>query len=228
MRRDRPAPSPDSMHDPDDQDRLDSDSVEGHTEGLIRRAQAGDEQALNDLFTTHYDELRRFVRRRLGPALRREVDDSEDILHSAMRGALQSLPEFRPEGEEAWVRWMGTIIAHKIASKVRHHRAQKRGGGRAKVGGTEGLGWLGGAEGRERSPTESAVAREEQDRLYDALETLPPHRRDLLVKSHIRKLSLQELATELEISEEAVRQRILRAEQALKSAINKLKQDRDR
>jgi len=200
---------------------------EGHdTEGLVRRAQAGDEAALNDLFAAHYEELRRFVRKRLGPSLRREVDDSEDILHSAMRGALQSLPEFRPEGEEAWVRWMGTIIANKIASKVRHHRAQKRGGGRANVGGTEGLGWLGGAEGRERSPGESAEVREDTDRLYDALESLPPERRDLLVKSHIRKLPLSEMAEELGISEEAVRQRVLRAEQALKVAIGKLKQRR--
>ena len=101
------------------------------TEGLIQRAQNGDEEALNALFSLHYEELRRFVRKRLGASLRREVDDSEDILHSAMRGALTSLPKFQPEGDEAWIRWMGTIITNKIASKVRHHRAQKRGGGRA-------------------------------------------------------------------------------------------------
>lgn len=214
------------MHDTDDGLAATPGNSDGETEGLIQRAQTGDEAALNQLFTAHYDELRRFVRKRLGPSMRREVDDSEDILHSAMRGALRSLPEFKPEGEEAWVRWMGTIIANKIASKVRHHRAQKRGGGRANVGGTEGMGWLGNAEGREAAPAEAAEGREEQDRLYDALETLPPHRRDLLVKSHIRKIPLSELAAELDISEEAVRQRILRAEQALKTAINKLKDGR--
>lgn len=211
------------MHESDEPGHLPGEPA-GDTEGLIERAQGGDEQALNALFTAHYDELRRFVRKRLGPSLRREVDDSEDILHSAMRGALKSLPEFRPEGDEAWVRWMGTIIANKIASKVRHHHAQKRGGGRANVGGTEGHGMLGSTEGKEPAPGEVAEAREQQDRLYDALESLPPERRDLLVKSHIRKMGLADLAAELDISEEAVRQRILRAEQALKGELNRLKQ----
>ncbi|MFT7671538.1 MAG: RNA polymerase sigma factor (sigma-70 family) [Planctomycetota bacterium] len=121
---------------------------------------------------------------------------------------------------------MGTIIANKISSKVRHHRAEKRGGGRADVGGSEGLGWLGGAETQEISPSAAAVQREEQDWLYDALEDLPAERRDLLVKSHIRKLPLSEIAKDLGITDEAARQRILRAEEALKTAINKLKNKR--
>jgi len=218
MRTDDDAtPSPEGTHRDEDDER---------TARLVRRAQDGDEQALNELFAANYDELRRFVRRRLGPAMRRQVDDSEDILHSAMRGALVSLPDFEPQGQEAWVRWMGTIIANKITSKVRHHRAQKRGGGRADVGGTEGLGWIGRAEAEGDAPPAQAQAREEQDLLYDALETLPEARRELIVQAHISKVSLAEIAVALDISEEAVRQRLLRAEKALKVAVNKLRQDR--
>lgn len=216
-----------SMQDREDDPRRPDPAPddEGQTERLVRRAQGGDEEALNELFAAHYEELRRFVRKRLGPAMRRQVDDSQDILHSAMRGALLSLPEFEPRGEEAWVRWMGTIIVNKISSKVRHHRAMKRGGGKADVGGTEGLGWIGRTEADVTSPAGAAVAREEQDRLYDALETLPDARRELLVKSHISKVPMAQIAVELGISEEAVRQRLLRAEKALKVAINKLEQD---
>lgn len=197
----------------------------GPTEELIRRAQAGDEQALNDLFDAHYDELRRFVRKRIGPGLRRQVDDSQDILHSAMRGALKSLPDFKPEGDEAWLRWMGTIIVNKIASKARHWRAQKRGEGRINVGGTEGVGLIDRSEGSEQAPGAAAEAKEDQDRLYEALDTLPDERRELLVKYHITKLSLAELSVELDCTQEAVRQRILRAEQALESALKRLDQD---
>ena len=136
------------------------------------------------------------------------------------------MAECKPDGEEAWLRWMGTIIVNKISSKVRHNRAQKRGGGKADVGGTEGLGWIGRTETDESAPPARAQAKEEQDRLYDALETLPDARRELLVKSHISKVPLPEIAEELGISEEAVRQRLLRAEKALKVAINKLKQER--
>ncbi len=64
------------------------------TEDLIRRAQAGDDQALNDLFALHYDKLRRFVRSKLGAKMRRGIDDSQDVLHSAFRGALKSFSEF--------------------------------------------------------------------------------------------------------------------------------------
>ncbi|MFT7485422.1 MAG: RNA polymerase sigma factor (sigma-70 family) [Candidatus Paceibacteria bacterium] len=193
-------------------------------EALIRRAQSGDEEALNELFNANYEDLRRFVRKRLGPGLRRQVDDSEDILHSAMRGALKSLPDFKPDGDEAWLRWMGTIIVNKIASKARHWRAQKRGEGQIPVGGTEGLGMLGQEDDEERSPADQASAKEQQDRLYEALDCLPEARRDLLVKYHITKLNLAELATELDCSEEAVRQRVLRAEQALESELKRQEQ----
>jgi RNA polymerase sigma factor (sigma-70 family) len=192
---------------------------------LIRRAQAGDTQALNQLFESHYEELHRFVRKRLGPGLRRQVDDSEDILHSAMRGALRSLPEFNPEGEDAWLRWMGTIIANKISSKARHWHAQKRGEGRVNVGGTEGLGMIGSSVNEDESPSAAVEAKEEEERLYEALDQLPQARRELLVKYHISKLSLSELAKELDCTQEAVRQRILRAEQALESSMNALDQN---
>lgn len=210
------------MPDPNDPPPPADDA--GHTDQLVRRAQAGDAEALDALFAAHYDDLRRFVRKRIGPALRRQIDDSEDILHSAMRGALKSLPEFQPEGEDAWLRWMGTIIVNKLASKVRHNRAQKRGDGRVGIGGTEGFGLIGATPHSERAPSDIASQKEEQDRLYDALDTLPPDRRDLIVKFHIRQLSLAELAEELGCSEEAVRQRVLRAEQALESAVKKLDQ----
>jgi RNA polymerase sigma-70 factor (ECF subfamily) len=194
------------------------------TEALVRRAQDGDREALEALFTSHYDELRRFVRRRLGAGLRRQLEDSEDVLHSAMRGALRSLPDFRPEGEEAWLRWMGTIIANKIASKARAARAQKRGDGRARVGGTEGAGLIGATPDAVRDPAEDASLREEEDLLYRALDTLPRERRDLLVKHHIRHASLAELGEELGCSTEAVRLRVLRAEQALESAFRRLRE----
>jgi DNA-directed RNA polymerase specialized sigma24 family protein len=84
--------------------RISMQDPEDPTEALVARAKAGDTAALNELFSANYDDLRRFVRKRLGPAMRREVDDSQDILHSAMRGALESLPDFQPEGKDAWVR----------------------------------------------------------------------------------------------------------------------------
>ncbi len=196
---------------------------DGETEALVRRAQDGDREALEALFTSHYDELRRFVSRRLGSGLRRRLEDSEDVLHSAMRGALRSLPDFRPEGEEAWLRWMGTIIANKIASKARAARAIKRGEGRVGIGGTDGAGVIDRTAGEVRDPGEAAALREEEDLLYRALDTLPRARRDLLVKHHIRHVSLAELGEELGCSTEAVRLRVFRAEEALESAVRRLR-----
>ena len=121
---------------------------------------------------------------------------------------------------------MGTIIVNKISSKARHWQAQKRGEGRANVGGTEGIGIVGGTSDEKRSPVEEVEAKEDEGRLYDALDKLPQARRELLVKYHISKLSLSELAEELECSQEAVHQRILRAEEALESALKGLDQTR--
>ena len=198
--------------------------AEHDTEALVRRAQEGDREALEALFTSHYDLLRRYVRRRLGAGLRRQLEDSEDDLHSAMRGALRSLPDFQPEGEEAWLRWMGTVIANKIASKARAARAIKRGEGRAGVSGTEGEGIVQRAEGDEVDPLEGASRREEEDLLYRALDSLPRERRDLLMRHHIQHATLAELAEELGCTTEAARLRIIRAEEALESAVRRLRQ----
>lgn len=210
------APTPDS-----------DDSKSGlprRRDDLVHRAKAGDEQALNDLFEAHYQQLRRYVRIRLGPKLRREFE-SQDVLHSAFRGALRNLPDFEPQGDEAWVRWLASIIHHTISDKARQQDAQKRGGGDRGVGGTQGAGLLSQSPVGSPSPPALAEAREEEDLLYAALEQLPDGKRQILVMAHIQKLSHAEIGEQVGCKADAVRHRIARAEVALRAVLERMSKD---
>ena len=47
---------------------------------LVRRAQRGDDDALNRLIDRYYDRIQRIVRIRLGPRLRRDLEKLRDRL----------------------------------------------------------------------------------------------------------------------------------------------------
>jgi RNA polymerase sigma factor (sigma-70 family) len=199
------------------------DQPESQTLGLIRRAKQGEREAVDDLFANHYERLKLVVRSQLGPGMRANLEDTQDILHSAFRGALKSLPDYEPEGEDAWVRWMGTIIANKIASRARYHGAQKRGGGAHPVGGTEGLGLIGDVHAEQESPATKAEALEGQDLIYEALEQLSQDHRQILIMTHISKRPLSEVAEVLKCSADSARHRIKRAENALGAVLKKMR-----
>lgn len=182
---------------------------------LIERARRGEETAINQLFETHYDRLCRLVRSQLGPRMRESLDETQDILQSAFRGALKALPEYEPQGEDAWVRWMGTLIVNKIASRARYHAAQRRGGDAHQVGGTEGLGLLNDVPAATGTPAKRAADREARERVFQALERLKPDQRRLLLQVHVSKRTLRSVAEELDCSVDTARARLRRAEKAL-------------
>ena len=61
--------------------------------GLIRRAAAGEEAALRELFSRHRERLKRMVHLRLSRRLAGRVDDS-DILQEAYLDAARRLAEY--------------------------------------------------------------------------------------------------------------------------------------
>lgn len=191
------------------------DDGDSSTLRLIERARSGDEAAANRLFEAHHDRLCRLVRSQLGPRMRESLDETQDILQSAFRGALRALPAYEPKGEDAWVRWMGTLIVNKIASRARYHGALKRGGDANQVGGTEGLGLLNERPAESESPALRMANQESQDRIYQALEQLPADQRRLLLQAHISKRPLRSIAEDLGCSVDTVRSRMKRAEKAL-------------
>lgn len=94
-------------------------------EQLVHRAQRGDRLALDELFSRHFARIRRIAERRLGPALRRDLE-AADIVQDCMAVALRKFPEFRMRGEGSFVRWLGTIVEHQITDRASWQHAKLR------------------------------------------------------------------------------------------------------
>lgn len=92
---------------------------------LLRRIQAGDRAAWDDLYLRYRDRLLFSIRCQLGAGLRSHLQ-SEDVLHSVVREALGDLVRFEPRDEGALGRYLHVCVLHKIRKKGNYHAALKR------------------------------------------------------------------------------------------------------
>ena len=95
------------------------------TAKLVRRAQAGDVDALNDLFTRYHSQMVEIARRRIGPKLRRK-EDPDDLAQTTFREATRDFKKYEYRGEGSLVRWLVHILQNKIRDKAEFYAAGKR------------------------------------------------------------------------------------------------------
>jgi RNA polymerase sigma factor (sigma-70 family) len=96
------------------------DSVE-----LVQRAQAGDMQALQDLFARYYERIRCVVRMNMGPRAK-SYAESMDIVQETFIVAVGAFDRFEMRDELSFLNWLARLAQHKITDLVAYHHAQKR------------------------------------------------------------------------------------------------------
>jgi RNA polymerase sigma-70 factor (sigma-E family) len=139
--------------------------------------------------------------RRVAYAVCGDWDRAEDLLQTALTKLYVAWPRVRRDGrEDAYVR---QIIVRANLDEVR------RGWFRRERSGLEGLD----RAAREPMPTE------ERSALFDALQTLPPMQRRVVVLRHWLGLSVEETATDLRISTGTVKGYSHRALERLREAL---------
>jgi RNA polymerase sigma-70 factor (ECF subfamily) len=97
-------------------------SLESSVE-LIRRAQDGDAEALNQLLTRYLPRLRRWASGRL-PMQVRELADTNDLVQDALIGSIRQLRQFEDRGEGALQAYLRQAVKNRIVDEVR--RVQRR------------------------------------------------------------------------------------------------------
>jgi RNA polymerase sigma-70 factor (ECF subfamily) len=93
---------------------------------LVRRVQAGDKGAFEDLYLRYRDALLFSIRSRLGRRLRASLQ-SEDVLQSVVKDALGDLARFEPRGPGSLGHYLHVCVLNKVRAKA----AQLEGGARA-------------------------------------------------------------------------------------------------
>lgn len=182
------------------------------SQDLVRRAQGGDRAAFDALIRRNEPRLVRLVAVRMGKQLR-GVEESSDVVQSALVEAVRALPDFTYRGEGSFLRWLSTIVEHK----VRHHaRALNRAKRRpSSVTPLE-------SETPARQPTTSQLVqgKELEERYLIAIDAAPEPDRELLLMHLELGCTHQEIADALGIaSADAVRMRVARALVRLESAM---------
>lgn len=206
------------------------DAIErvGEPPDLLRRAAAGDEEALRAVFDAHRHRLKWMVRLRLNRRLAGRVDDS-DVLQEAFADAARKLPEYARAPKAPLFLWLRRLTALKLAEIHRRHLgAQIRDADREV---TLHRGGLPAADsvslaaqllGKLTSPSRAVVKVETRLMVQDALNAMDPIDREVLAMKHFEQLSTSEIAEALGLSKAGAGSRYLRAIKRLRTILEQV------
>ena len=151
---------------------------------LLRRAQAGDSEALNALIARYLPRLARWATGRL-PADARGLADTQDVVQETVSQAFRKIERFEIRGEGALQAYLRQALLNRIRQEIR--RARRR----LPAGGDEPLTEL---EAAGPSPLEEAIGREALERYEAALQRLRPEDREVIISRVELGLTHQQVA----------------------------------
>ncbi len=171
---------------------------------LVDHAKAGDREAFDRLLARFQGRLRSTVeswsRFQLGAKI--EVDD---LLQESFVRAFRSLERFEWQGDDSFFRWLCGIAKKALAQAIQEQRTGHGTGSQSSAAGS--------------GPTQTKISRrvERFERLEEALQSLTPEYREVLLLSRVEGLKTKEIAARMNRSPNAVKHLIARALRALRS-----------
>jgi RNA polymerase sigma-70 factor (ECF subfamily) len=154
------------------------------TVDLVRRAQAGDSEALDRICARYWPRVLRIVRMTIGPGLRHQLE-SQDIVQQSWLEALKSFDRFEMREEGSLIRWLARVVERQICAAADHAGAQKRGGGRPALTGAgsstaPGLGPT--VEDAAPGPCDRVAEQEQLAQVDHCVRDLPELERELVLR----------------------------------------------
>jgi RNA polymerase sigma-70 factor, ECF subfamily len=187
-------------------------------EALVSRAAAGDEAAFEDLVRRHQEQVYRLACRLTG-----DDADAADVLQETFLQVFRHLGEFR--GEARFTTWLFRVVTNAALMRRRAHRRRPADSLEAYMPRFD-------AEGRHAATPAQLQVTSQVEELLDrqalaararsGIARLPDACREAFVLRDLEELSTSEVASVLEITPAAVRQRVHRARLLLRGYLNDL------
>jgi RNA polymerase sigma-70 factor, ECF subfamily len=197
----------------------------GEVSELLRRAAAGEEGPLRELFSRHRDRLKRMVHLRLSRRLAGRVDDS-DVLQEAYLEVSRRLSEYVREPSLPFFLWLRRLTALKLAETHRRHLGtQLRDADREVTLHRGGLPLADSVSlaaqllGTMTTPSQAAIKAETRLLVQETLNGMDPIDREVLALKHFEQLSTAEIAEVLGLSKAGAGSRYLRAIKRLREVL---------
>jgi RNA polymerase sigma-70 factor (ECF subfamily) len=192
---------------------------------LMRRASAGDQEALAGVFAHYRDRLRQMVRLRLDRRLQGRLDAS-DVLQEAYLDFARRLPDYAREPKMPFYLWLRFLTGQRLIDLHRQHLGAKmRDAGhevslyRGALPQASSVSLAAQLLGRLTSASHAAVRAETQIRVQEALNRMDAMDREVLALRHFELLSNDETAAVLGLSKTAASNRYVRALKRLKELL---------
>jgi RNA polymerase sigma-70 factor (ECF subfamily) len=193
---------------------------------LLKRAGAGDERAMSQLFERYRDRLRAMVRLRLNRRLQGRVDAS-DVIQEAYLEAAGRLPDYLRDSAMPFFLWLRHITGQKLIDVHRRHLGtQMRDAGqevslyRGALPEADSLSLAAQLLGRMTTASRAAIRAEDQIKVQEALNGMDAVDREVLTLRHFEALSNDDTAAVLGISKSAASNRYIRALRRLKDILS--------
>ncbi len=170
-------------------------------QALLRQARAGDAMALGRLLECYRGYLTLLARLQIGRRLRRKVEGA-DLVQETFLQAHRGFAEFRGTTEPELAAWLRQILASRLAKLVRHYLGTARRDVRLERELTDELDQSSvmieqGLFARQSTPSQQAARREQGVILADALGRLPEAYREVIILSHLERLSFADVAARM-------------------------------
>jgi RNA polymerase sigma-70 factor, ECF subfamily len=188
----------------------------------LRRAAAGDERCLANLFTRYRSRLKRMVKLRLDPRVQGRVDPS-DVVQEAYLEICRKLADYLLEPKLPFFLWLRLLTGQKLALAHRQHLGvQARNAGRevslyrGALPEASSAALAAQLMGKLTTPSQAAAKAELKIRIQEALNSMDALDREVLTLRHFEQLTNRETALVLGIKETAACNRYLRALERLR------------
>jgi RNA polymerase sigma-70 factor (ECF subfamily) len=148
---------------------------------LLRRARAGDQQALDRLFQRYLPSLHRWAHGRI-PKWARNAVDTADVVQETVLQTLLNLGSFEPRRDGALLGYLRRSLLNRIRDRFRYaarHRMNELTDTRSDTG---------------ASPLQEAISEEERRRYHNALRRLTSADREAIVGRIELEYSYEQLA----------------------------------
>jgi RNA polymerase sigma-70 factor (ECF subfamily) len=187
------------------------------THDLLRRALAGEEEALALLFAHYRERLRQMVRLRLDRRLAGRLDASA-VLEEASREFARRFPEYAANPKLPFYLWLRSLTGAQLVDLHRQHLGATMGDTGQEVSLYRGA--LPPASsrvlaaqllGRPASADSTAVRAETQLRVQETLNRMDPLDREVLTLRHFEMLTNEETAQVLGIQKSAASKRYIQS-----------------
>lgn len=186
----------------------------------LTAAIAGDRAALDAVVTRYYAPVQAQVHRELQQDFRRHhawilpLFSTGDIVQEVFLSVVQSLERFVPEDEQSLIRYLTTLVKHRIVDAVRHHEAGRR-DQRKRIEPADEAGTAGMPAAPDPTPSMVASIAEQIGTFREVLASFPERERRLLELRLVHEEPWSAIAGQLAYPSEDAARKAFRATQGL-------------